>query len=55
VGIGPELRRWLLDWLSAFDRVLDKRLNSHRVRHKVAAMENVYRFADGGCVIARGG
>lgn len=53
-GISYELREWLLQYLSAFDRVLDKRLNTHRVRNKVAGMENAYRFAELGCVVAKG-
>jgi hypothetical protein len=54
VGISPELRGWLLEWLAMLDRVLDKKLSAHRVRNKVAAMENAYGFAELGCVVARG-
>jgi hypothetical protein len=52
VGIGKSLCQWLLDWLKALDRVLDKKLSNHRVRSKVAALENAYTFSELGCVVA---
>lgn len=52
VGIGRELRSWFLEWLSALDRVLDKKLSNHQVCSKVAALENAYRFAEFGYVLA---
>ena len=54
VGIRPDLHGWLLDWLNALDRVLDKKLSNHLVRSKVAAMENAYEFAAGGRVVFSG-
>jgi hypothetical protein len=46
------LCQWLLEWLKSLDRVLDKKLSSHRVRSKVAALENAYTFSELGCVVA---